>query len=395
MKKSLGIYVHTPFCKKKCSYCDFHSKCGDKKDMVSYAKALCKHIEESNMQETSYEIDTIYFGGGTPTVMPLREIERIVRALYENFNVLDTCETTIEANPESVELKYLKRLKTLGFNRISMGVQSTNDNELEILGRIHNFEQVKDAVEIIRHAGFENLSLDLMYGLPEQNIESFKKSLSDVIALNPEHISCYALKLEEGTHLYGTTDVYNFPDDDAVADMYLMAVDYLKENGYIQYEISNFAKPNFHSRHNKRYWDMSEYLGFGPSAHSFINKLRFNYFADTQKYINGILNNDIIIEKSEEGQPGERAGEYVMLALRTTDGISASTLEKKYLTYFDELEKKLLNYHKMGYAEFDGISWRLTPRGFLVSNTIISELLIALENSRGVTKSGNIYNKIV
>lgn len=347
------------------------------------------------MLNTAYEVDTIYFGGGTPTVMPLREIERIVRALYENFKVLDTCEMTIEANPESVELKYLKRLKTLGFNRISMGVQSTNDDELEILGRIHNFEQVKTAVNTIREAGFDNLSLDLMYGLPEQNIESFKKSLSDVIALSPEHISCYALKLEEGTHLYSTTDVYNFPDDDAVADMYLMAVDYLAEHGYKQYEISNFAKENKFSRHNKRYWNMSEYLGFGPAAHSFINKLRFNYFPDTEKYINGVLNNDIIIEKSEEAQDGERAGEYVMLALRTTDGISAEVLEKKYLMYFDELEKKFLNYHKMGYAEFDGISWRLTPKGFLVSNTIISELLIALENSRGVVKSGSIYNKIV
>lgn len=393
--KSLGIYVHTPFCKKKCSYCDFYSKCGDKKTMVAYSKALCKHIEESNMLDTAYEVDTIYFGGGTPTVMPLREIERIVRALYENFKVLDTCEMTIEANPESVEFKYLKRLKSLGFNRISMGVQSTNDDELEILGRIHNFEQVKTAVNTIREADFDNLSLDLMYGLPEQNIESFKKSLSDVIALSPEHISCYALKLEEGTHLYSTTDVYNFPDDDAVADMYLMAVDYLAEHGYKQYEISNFAKENKFSRHNKRYWNMSEYLGFGPAAHSFINKLRFNYFPDTEKYINGVLNNDIIIEKSEEAQDGERAGEYVMLALRTTDGISAEVLEKKYLMYFDELEKKFLNYHKMGYAEFDGISWRLTPKGFLVSNTIISELLIALENSRGVVKSGSIYNKIV
>ncbi len=393
--KSLGIYVHTPFCKKKCSYCDFYSKCGDKKAMVAYSKALCKHIEESNMLETAYEVDTIYFGGGTPTVMPLREIERIVRALYENFKVLDACEMTIEANPESVELKYLNRLKTLGFNRISMGVQSTNDDELEILGRIHNFEQVKTAVNTIREAGFDNLSLDLMYGLPEQNVESFKKSLSDVVALSPEHISCYALKLEEGTHLYSTTDVYNFPDDDAVADMYLMAVDYLAEHGYKQYEISNFAKENKFSRHNKRYWNMSEYLGFGPAAHSFINKLRFNYFPDTEKYINGVLSNDIIIEKSEEAQDGERAGEYVMLALRTTDGISAEVLEKKYLMYFDELEKKFLNYHKMGYAEFDGISWRLTPKGFLVSNTIISELLIALENSRGVVKSGSIYNKIV
>ncbi len=347
------------------------------------------------MLETSYEVDTIYFGGGTPTVMPIREIERIVRALYENFNVLDTCEMTIEANPESVEFKYLKRLKSLGFNRISMGVQSSNDGELEILGRIHNFNDVKEAVSIIRKAGFENLSLDLMYGLPEQNMESFKKSLSDVISLSPEHISCYALKLEDGTPLFECSEVYDIPNDDAIADMYLMAVDYLAEHGYVQYEISNFAKPNFNSRHNKRYWDMSEYLGFGPSAHSFINKLRFNYFADTEKYINGVLHGDVIIEKSEEGSPNERAGEYVMLSLRTTDGISPATLEKKYLTYFDELEKKLLNYYKLGFAEFNGISWRLTPKGFLVSNTIISELLIALENSRGITKSGSIYNKIV
>ncbi len=382
--KPLGIYIHTPFCAKKCAYCDFHSAPGDKKAFSNYAKALCRHIEESNMKNSDYEVDTVYFGGGTPSLMPIRELEHIVKALYSNFNVRRDAEMTIEANPDSVNLKHLKKLNNLGFNRISMGAQSSNDDELFTLGRIHNFDQVKSAVKDAREAGFGNISLDLMYGIPNQTMGSFKKSLQDIIALSPEHISFYALKLEEGTPMARNADYYSFPDDDTVADMYLMAVELLKEHGYIQYEISNFAKDNKISRHNKKYWELKEYLGFGPSAHSFLNNLRFSYVSDTAAYIDGVLNNGVIVDKSEEIHPCEQANEYIMLSLRTTDGISPTFFESNYFIYFDELEKSLIKFSNLGLCERSGTAWRLTPKGFLVSNTIISELLIALENSKSI-----------
>jgi len=249
--KSLGLYIHIPFCVKKCAYCDFHSCPGDKKAYSEYARALCRHIEESNSKHSTYEVDTVYFGGGTPSLMPIREMEHIVKALYKNFNVRRDAEMTIEVNPDSADLKHLKRLNALGFNRISMGAQSSNDDELLTLGRVHDFEQVRSAVENARRAGFNNLSLDLMYGIPNQSVDSFKKSLLDIVALSPEHISFYALKLEEGTPMAKNAAAYTFPDDDTVADMYLMAVELLKEQGYNQYEISNFAKPGKASRHNK------------------------------------------------------------------------------------------------------------------------------------------------
>lgn len=393
--KPLGIYIHIPFCKSKCAYCDFYSKLGTKKGMSEYTRALVSHIAEGNMRETDYEVDTLYFGGGTPTVLAENDLARIVNAVYRNFKVLDTCEMTIEANPDSVSPALLKKLYKLGFNRISIGAQSSRPEELLELGRIHTYEQVEEAVEAARVAKFQNISLDLMYGLPGQTIDSFRMSLEDIISLDPTHISCYALKLEPGTPMAQNAAAYHLPDDDTVADMYLFAVDLLQKHGYIQYEISNFAKPGFESKHNKKYWDMSEYWGFGPSAHSFLNKMRFSYVSDTESYMEGVFNHDVIITKSETAQPGERAGEYLMLALRTTDGISAKVLERKYLTYFDEIEKKMLEYHKLGLAEFDGTNWRLTPKGFLVSNTIISEVLIALEKSRGVVNRSNIYHKIV
>ena len=339
--KSLGLYIHIPFCAKKCAYCDFHSCPGDKKAFSEYAKALCRHIEESNLTKSAYEVDTVYFGGGTPSLMPIREMERIVKALYKNFNVRNDAEMTIEVNPDSADLKHLKRLNTLGFNRISIGAQSSNNDELFTLGRIHDFEQVKVAVENARSAGFSNLSLDLMYGIPHQTIDSFRKSVEDIASLSPEHISFYALKLEEGTPMARYAENYTFPDDDSVADMYLMAVELLKENGYIQYEISNFAKPGKLSRHNKKYWELKEYLGFGPSAHSFSNNLRFSYVKDTESYIEGVLHSGVIVDKREEIHPYEQANEYVMLSLRTTDGISPTEFENRYSIYFDELENKL------------------------------------------------------
>ncbi len=391
--RPLGIYIHIPFCKTKCDYCDFYSKPCVKADVNEYVKALTAHLDEANLKNTDYEVDTIYFGGGTPTIIGEKNLIKIANAIYKNFKVLKDCETTLEANPNTVTYPMLKKLIKVGFNRISFGVQSSNPFELKELGRTHTFDQAQQAVELARKAGFKNISLDLMYGLPGQSEKTWQRSLEDIAALEPDHISCYALKLEEGTPMCRNAAAYDLPDDDKMADFYLMAVEYLEKAGYRQYEISNFAKPGMESKHNLKYWTMGDYWGFGPSAHSMMGKKRFSYVRDTCGYIDGVLNHDTVVDKSEEcNSTSERAGEYLMLALRTVDGICAETVEKKYLTYFDEIEKCLLKYHKYGHVEFDGEKWRLTPKGFLISNTIISEVLIALENSRSIVNK-NMYKR--
>ncbi len=391
--RPLGIYIHIPFCKTKCDYCDFYSKPCVKADVNEYVKALAAHLEEANLKSTDYEVDTIYFGGGTPTIIGEKNLIKITNAIYKNFNVLKDCETTLEANPNTVTHPMLKKLKKAGFNRISFGVQSSNPFELKELGRTHTFDQAVSAVELARKAGFENISLDLMYGLPSQSEKTWQRSIDDIIALEPEHISCYALKLEEGTPMCRNAAAYDLPDDDKMADFYLMAVESLEKAGYKQYEVSNFSKQGKESKHNLKYWKLEDYWGCGPSADSMMGKKGFSYVRDTRGYIDGVLKHDTVVDKSEEcNSTSERAGEYLMLALRTVDGISAETVEKKYLTYFDEIEKCLLKYHKYGHVEFDGERWRLTPKGFLISNTIISEVLIALENSRSVVNK-NMYKR--
>ncbi len=387
----LGIYIHIPFCLSKCAYCDFYSQCGTKSEYKEYTAALVKHIEEAQMRSSDYVVDSIYFGGGTPTAIGERNLIKILSAVMRSFRVSDDCEITTEANPNSVSFPMLKKMARAGFNRISFGMQSASNTELRVLGRTHNFEDVRNAVEIARKAKFENISLDLMYGLPSQTLTSFLDSLDAAIALSPEHISCYSLKLEAGTPLAERPETLDLPSDDDVADMYLAAVSRLFEEGYIQYEISNFAKEGKESRHNMKYWTLADYWGFGPSAHSLVGKKRFSYIKSWTGYVEALRCGDEIIDRIETINTAERCGEYLMLGLRTTRGISSSVLEKKYLTFFDEIEKVLLKYHKAGYTEFDGKTWRLTPEGFLVSNRIIGEVLDALENSRHLVRPANGY----
>ncbi|MBE6915349.1 MAG: radical SAM family heme chaperone HemW [Ruminococcaceae bacterium] len=391
--KPLGIYIHIPFCKNRCAYCDFHSnKVTSQKYMADYTKLLCQHITEGALKDSDYEVDTLYFGGGTPTWIGAKNLVRIAKTVYKCFKVLNDCETTLEANPDTVDLKLLKKLRKVGFNRISFGMQSSNPMELADLGRTHSFEQVKDAVAIARKAKFDNISVDLMYGIPSQTEQTWKKTLEDAISLDVEHISCYALKLEEGTRLYDHKEDFLFPDDDTVADLYLYAVERLEAAGYKQYEVSNFARPGRQSKHNYKYWNLGEYWGVGPSAYSFLSRMRFSYVAHTDRYMQAVKNGDTVIQNSEKAEGIERAGEYLMLMLRTTEGISRSILEKKYLIGFDKIESCLQKYEADGYAMFTDGSWRLTPKGFLISNTIISDILIALEQSEHLTSSH--FNKI-
>ena len=382
-KTPLGIYVHVPFCRSKCQYCDFYSlTTKDDKIIDGYLDAICAHIKEAGSLAPGYKVDTIYFGGGTPSFFGADGMATILTTIRRSFDVDNNAEITFEANPDSVSDKLLHRLRAEGFNRVSLGVQCDNDAILRKIGRTHNFEQAITAVQRIRRAGFRNLSLDLIYGLPDQTLESWKKTLLNVLTLNPEHMSCYGLKVEERTPLYQIKDMCHLADDDTQADMYLAAVEILKSKGFRQYEISNFARKGRISQHNMRYWTGGEYLGFGPDASSDFAGKRFKVIRDLRGYIDGIQNGGQVLEDVQEIPTRERAGEYLITRLRTTAGICQEDYEKNFLLPFAPLEKILSTARSRGYAaKTEANHWYLTPQGFLISNSIISDLLLAQDES--------------
>ena len=387
-KIPLGIYIHVPFCRSKCQYCDFYSlTTKDDKLMDGYIAAMCKHIKEAGELAPGYKVDTVYFGGGTPSFFGGDGMATIMSAIRRSFDVTAEAEITFEANPDSVSDKLLRRLRGEGFNRVSLGVQTDNDELLRKLGRPHTYAQVMTAVQRIRKAGFRNLSLDLMYGLPGQTLYDWEKTLHHVLTLNPEHISCYALKVEPGTPLYDYKDICNIASDDTQADMYLSGIEILKSKGYRQYEISNFAKKGMVSKHNLKYWMGGEYLGFGPDASSDFAGKRFSIIRDLHGYIDGVKNGKQVLTDVQEIPQRERAGEYLMTRLRTTTGICREEYEKQYLLPFGPLEESLERCERHGLAVRNSEDrWYLTPQGFLVSNSIISDLLLIQENSEPLAK---------
>ena len=382
-KTPLGIYIHVPFCRSKCQYCDFYSlTTKDDKLMDSYIEATCKHIKEAGALAPGYQVDTIYFGGGTPSFFGADGMAMILSAIRRGFDVIHDAEITFEANPDSVSPKLLTRLRNEGFNRVSLGIQTDDDTILQKVGRPHTYAQAVLAVERIRKAGFNNLSVDLMYGLPGQTLEGWEKTVRNVLKLSPEHISCYCLKVEERTPLYQYKDAINLPDDDMQADMYLAAVEILRSKGYRQYEISNFARKGMVSKHNMKYWMGGEYLGFGPDASSDFGGKRFTAVRDLLGYLDGIKSGGPVMAEVHEIPPRERAGEYLMTRLRTNAGIVGEAYERRFLLPFTPLEDVLQKYAAQGYAVHtaEGI-WHLTAEGFLISNTIISDLLLIQEQS--------------
>ena len=386
-KTPLGIYVHIPFCASKCEYCDFYSLRDQPESVMdSYLDVVCRHIQETGALAPEYVVDTVYFGGGTPTHFGAEGLAEILTQIRRSFDVSDSAEITFEANPESVTDALLKRLRAEGFNRVSLGIQCDDDEILAKIGRPHTYEQAVNAYDRIRHFGFQNVSVDLIYGLPGQSLGAWQQTLENVLTLHPEHISCYGLKVEEGTPLYGYQAYANLADDDTQADMYLSGVEILKEHGYRQYEISNFARRGKVSRHNLKYWMGMEYIGFGPDASSDFAGKRYSYVRSLPEYIAGIRNGGQIIRELNQIPTRERAGEYVMMRLRTIGGINRQEYESAFLLPFDPLEKLLQMNEQHGLARFENGRWHLTPRGFLVSNSIISDLLIAQEESKPLDK---------
>ncbi|MCR5653786.1 MAG: radical SAM family heme chaperone HemW [Ruminococcus sp.] len=366
MSQNLGIYLHIPFCRSKCPYCDFFSMRASEHDYNNYIDALkrCIHFWSSKIDKT---VDTIYIGGGTPSLLSACQIVEILTAVKSSFDCSANTEITIEANPKSAVGFDFELARQSGLNRVSLGVQSANENELRLLGRLHNKNEVETAIEKIKNCGINNISLDLMLGIPKQTINSLKNSIDFCTSQDVKHISVYVLKIEENTVFYKNRNKYNFPDDDKTAELYLFAAEYLAEYGFEQYEISNFCKKGYESIHNLKYWNLDEYLGIGPSAHSYLNGKRFYY----ERSIESFSANKII----EDGEGGNQS-EYIMLQLRLKNGLNLN----KYKEVFGELPdkdffKKTDKYLKLGLLEFKNDTISFTKNGFLVSNSILADLI--------------------
>lgn len=378
MEKKLGLYIHIPFCEHKCDYCDFYSLTKFN-DYVRFTDSMLLQMEDFSEQTKEYTVDTIFIGGGTPTVLPVNRMLELIDGIYRNFNVSPNVEFTMEANPATVNLKMLKKYRKAGVNRLSFGMQSAIDAELAALSRIHTFDEFVESYEMAKKAGFENINVDIMYGIPGQTRHSLGYTLEQVCDLEPKHISLYGLKIEEGTPFYEKRKRLELPDEDTEYEMYKYAIDYLGFRGYWQYEISNFATDGYKCRHNLKYWNCQEYLGIGPAAHSYFDNRRFSHkrsvdmFMDALEYVEAGIN---IIEEDITVTPEERVDEYIMLKLRLAEGLNANEFKEKFDRDFGEMfEKELKLYIDNGFMQHKNGHYSFTPKGMYVSNYILSTFL--------------------
>ena len=376
MTDKLGIYIHIPFCRSKCDYCAFYSLAGRDALMDQYQKALLAHMRETAPLAQGIPVDSVFFGGGTPSYFGAKRLKELLAAVHKLFQVEKDAEITVECNPDSADYKLLHTLRKAGVNRLSLGMQSAHGAELTRVHRIHTPQQTDQAVEAARKAKFHNLSLDLIYGLPGQTFESWKSTVEHALSLIPQHLSCYGLTVEERTPLARRVESGEaLPDDDQQADWYLWTVGRLERAGLPQYEISNFAKPGYESRHNLRYWLTRPYIGFGPGAHSDFGGRRYSFVRDLEAYIRGVLEGGPLIDSSELIPQRERCGEYLMLRLRTVQGVDGQEYRRSYFMDFDPLEARFREFAAQGWAEQTGGRWHFTPKGFLISNQLIGDLL--------------------
>ena len=365
-----GLYIHVPFCVRKCNYCDFCSHAPDGEESVSrYVDALIREAEE--YREERIAVDTVFFGGGTPSLLSPSDFSRLMRALSESFDISADAEITLEANPKTLTEEKLAAYTECGVKRISLGLQSIHENELKILGRIHTYNEFLETYGLCRAHGIANINVDLMYGLPEQTFHSFEKTLDAVIGLAPEHVSVYGLILEEGTPLYNRRRELSFPDEDSEYSMYMLADAKLLRAGYLHYEISNYSRRGYESRHNLKYWHSTEYVGLGLSAHSYLDGVRFSNPPDIEVYLSD--NRERIIHEKLDVK--SRADERVMLGLRLSEGISLTEYKKDFgINLLERFGEKLERLAGLGYIKIQGDKLSLTAEGFYVSNYIINEL---------------------
>ena len=361
--KPTGLYLHIPFCNGKCPYCDFYSVTPNGETVDRYVDALCKRIDEAGRI-----YNTVYFGGGTPSIIGSDNIAKIM----SHINRTDDCEVTLECNPSDTgsvnsDFDFSVAAKS-GINRISMGLQSADNSERAVLGRRGGCDDVERAIERAKKAGIDNISLDLMLGIPKQTAESLKKSIAFCKDAQAKHISAYILKIEEGTPFYARRNSLILPNEDETCDLYLTAVDELEKAGFFQYEISNFSQKGFESRHNLKYWHCEEYLGIGASAHSFCNGKRFYY----ERSIDGFINGN---PPFDDGSGGDEE-EYIMLALRLCEGLNFEKFKARFgYNVPESIIQKARALEKFGLVRVSEKEISLTVEGFLVSNSVISKLI--------------------
>ncbi len=377
------LYIHIPFCIKKCVYCDFYSIPFKSQIGEDYISALCREIKLRILIPAfaGTGLRTIYIGGGTPTILSEKEISRALNAVRENYSIHPDVEITVEANPRTISEKKAESLLKSGINRISIGMQSFIDVELAILGRSHNADDAVKALKDVRRAGFNNISIDLIYGIPGQKMDDLEYSLEKTIELSPTHISAYELTPEKNTPLHESIKQGRIvmPDEGLIAEMYYKGIDILKEHGYKHYEISNFAKHGYECRHNLNYWNMGEYLGVGAGAHSFLNKKRTSNIRDVNAYIEFLNSGISVIEEETEISDDEALKEFIFLGLRKTEGIDINRIpdEKRLL-----IMKAVEDISSHGLIELKDNYLRLTGKGLLLSNEVIVKLLLYIEMNR-------------
>lgn len=374
-----GIYIHIPFCVKKCSYCDFVSFCSDEKTWEQYTNAVVCEIENKKI-ENSKKVTTIYIGGGTPSLIPENYIVKIINTVRSRFKIEESAEITIEVNPGTVTEKKLVAYKNVGINRISIGLQSAEDRILKLIGRIHNYQTFLSTYNLTRNIGFENINVDLMLAIPTQTKEELLNTLNKVIELKPNHISLYSLIVEENTEIKKALEVgkLEYVDEKVEREMYWKTKRILEKNGYFHYEISNFAKRGFESKHNMDCWNQEEYIGFGIAAHSYINNKRFSNISNLEEYIKNINeeNFEKNIELHENQTKQDKMKEYMMIGLRKIDGISISEFERRFrispLFYFRFEIDKLV---KENLLEVDLDYIKLTKKGLDFANIVFEEFI--------------------
>ena len=370
----LELYVHIPFCVRKCQYCDFLSGPSDEETKDRYIEALLKEIRAAEHTE-DYEIVSVFIGGGTPSALKAEAIASIMRTLQEQFFFCEDAEVTIEANPGTVDLEKLTIYRNVGINRLSLGLQSTDAEELKLLGRIHSYEEFLKSYEWAREAGFSNINIDLMFAIPGQTGEAWRQHLYQVAELNPEHISAYSLIIEEGTPF--AEQNLELPDEDTEYQMYEDTAEILERYGYRQYEISNYAKQGYMCRHNAGYWQRREYLGFGLGASSLYRGMRFSNTRRMQEYLKESRNPDQIRKDVTVLSRNERIEEFMFLGFRMTEGISEKKFEENFdVRLMDVYGDILQKYEETGFMEHIETKWRLTRKGIHVSNHILADFLL-------------------
>lgn len=374
MKPDIGIYIHIPFCRRKCLYCDFCSFTGiDSATRSRYVDALVRELRSYSAPLAPYTVNTVFIGGGTPSLLAAEETERVFDALRTCFDLAPDAEITSEVNPATADGEKLARWRAAGVNRLSIGVQSFSDTELRALGRLHTADEAEAFYRAARRTGFANIGLDLMYGIPGQTAASLAETLRRAVRLAPEHISAYSLQVEEGTPFYDRRATLALPGDDENADLYDLVTRELASAGYRHYEISNYAKPGYESRHNLRYWRMSPYIGVGVAAYSYFEGARYGHGRDLAAYLADDFSRRPPAEPRGDGDIEE---EFIMLALRLADGIDDEDFRRTFgVTFTERYGARMAPFVAEGLATRTGRGWALTERGMYVSLALLAEIL--------------------